>query len=684
MPKNSSWGIEVGSDAIKAIRLVQHGGEVTVDAYEIVPFRKILTTPGLDVDQTIQDGLRALLAKQPVRQGQVVVSVPGRAAFAKFAKLPPVDPKKIPDIVKFEAVQQIPFPIEEVEWDYQVFTHQDSPDVEVGIFAITKERLHKILDNFTAVGLSVDGVTLSALAVYNALTYDLEHGPDSPGTILMDIGTTSTDVIIIEGDNLWLRTLPIGGNSFSEALVRAFKLSFTKAEKLKREAATSKYARQIFQAMRPVFGDLIQEVQKTLGFYHQSQGADREVRVTTLIGVGSSFRLAGMQKFLRQQLQMEVRRLDHFKRIGVEGKKAADFAEHSLNLVTAFGLALQGLNLGQVNANLLPVGMTKQRVWQSKQPWFAAAAALMVVASVAAWVRLKVDTSLFDNAMSVSQPRVDQTLHTADEFVQMWRQIEGSSDPRRRIENLRRILDYRRVWPKVIYDLMLAAGTLDSQPELLTSDYDQIGRIDRSERRRVYIDSISARYQLGSDDTASGSGGAQAAPGLTIEDIWGRRSDRQVGDGSAQTPRPPSFVITVKGTTPHKNGPKLISQHMIRWIKENSERHDRPYRIMVNSTSLESIERISDDRPAADTAGRVSLRGGRSGLRNGQPRTVRASDARRSAASIGRADGEIAPARLFPRRPLSDEPRVGDWVFVLRWTIQLLRPEDTRRAEDSV
>ena len=149
-------------------------------------------------------------------------------------------------------------------------------------------------------------MTLSALAVYNAVAYDLELGPDTSGVIFMDIGTSSTDVIIAEGTNVWLRTLPMGGNHFTEALVRAFKLSFTKAEKLKREATTSKYARQIFQAMRPVFADLMQEMQRTLGFY---QTVNRDANVYRLVGIGSSFRLPGMQKLLSQQLQVEVSRL---------------------------------------------------------------------------------------------------------------------------------------------------------------------------------------------------------------------------------------------------------------------------------------------------------------------------------------------------------------------------------------
>ena len=505
MPKiNNSWGIEIGCDAIKAVHLVRQGTQVAVDQYHVEPFKKILTTPDLNVEEAIRDNLAKFFTRYDIRRAAVIASVPGSAAFAKFAKLPPVDPKKIPDIVKFEAVQQIPFPIEEVEWDYQVFAHPDSPDVEVGIFAITKDRVAKFLDNFQAVGQSIDGLTLSALAVYNALAYDLQLSSGSPGMIFMDIGTSNTDVIIVEDGNLWLRTLPIGGNSFTESLVRAFKLSFSKAEKLKREAGTSKYTRQIFQAMRPVFADLIQEMQRTLGYY---QSINRNANITKLVGVGSSFRLPGMQKFLRQQLQIEVHRLDSFNRISVEGKKEADFTHHSLNLVTAYGLALQGLGLEQVHANILPTRVIKQRLWRAKQPWISAAAALVAVATGAAWIRLEIDKNKFETELNNSSPRVAQVTNQANQYVDEWRQIEGGSDPRSRIENLRRTLDYRGVWPKLMRDITLAMRGMGAQPELVTSDYASIEQIPRSQRRRLYIDSIASEYRFGQqNDSGMGLG----------------------------------------------------------------------------------------------------------------------------------------------------------------------------------
>ena len=64
--KNDSWGIEVGADAIKALRLGRSGTRVDVLDYDILPFKTILTTPDLNVDEAIQVNLDAFVAKHDV------------------------------------------------------------------------------------------------------------------------------------------------------------------------------------------------------------------------------------------------------------------------------------------------------------------------------------------------------------------------------------------------------------------------------------------------------------------------------------------------------------------------------------------------------------------------------------------------------------------------------------------
>ena len=158
------------------------------------------------------------------------MSVPGHAAFARFAKLPPVEPKKVPDIVKFEAVQQIPFPIDEVEWDYQTFVSDDSPEVEVGIFAITRERVQQRLNLYSELGISPESLTLSPVAVFNAMSFDHNLANRKEPVIYLDIGTYATDVMIADRGRCWIRTFPLGGTHFTEAIARTFKLGYSKAD----------------------------------------------------------------------------------------------------------------------------------------------------------------------------------------------------------------------------------------------------------------------------------------------------------------------------------------------------------------------------------------------------------------------------------------------------------------------
>ncbi|MEX0741180.1 MAG: type IV pilus assembly protein PilM, partial [Phycisphaeraceae bacterium] len=483
---NDCWGIEVGANALKAIRLQRAGKTVAMTDFEIIPYKKVLTTPDIDREEAIRVALNQFTAKKSLDKATVVVSVPGHSAFARFAKLPPVEPKKVPDIVKFEAVQQIPFPIDQVEWDYQTFQDPDSPDVEVGIFAITRERAMNWLANFRAVGIPVHGVSLAPVASYNALAHDQEMGPDSPGTLIMDIGTSATDLIIVEGSRLWLRTIPIGGHHFTEALVRSFKLSYSKAEKIKREAATSKYARQIFQAMRPVFVDLVGEVQKSLGFY---QSANRDAEITRVIGLGSTFRLPGIQKFLKQQLQVDVERLQKFEQIEASSKVASQFNDNACSLAPAYGLALQGLEVERVSCNLLPLAIAKRQIWQRKQPWMVAATLMFAASAGIAYSSNIVDKGKFE-ANEPLRREIQNVISRAESAQRDLRAIEGGPDPRLKIENIRNTQEYRKIWPMILRDVQQALQSSEAQEALISGDAESVAAIPRAQRRLLAVSQI--------------------------------------------------------------------------------------------------------------------------------------------------------------------------------------------------
>ena len=675
--KNEAWGIDVGANAIKAVKLVRSGGGVVVEDFAVLPFKQVLTTPDLDVDQAIQVQLEAFMLKHEIDKTPVVASVPGNMAFARFAKLPPVEPKKIPDIVKFEAQQQIPFPIEQVEWDYQVFQQDDSPDVEVGIFAITKERVMQYLANYRIADMKVDQLTLSPLAVYNTFNYE---APDGEGAIYMDIGTVSTDVIIVEDGGIWLRTLPIGGNNFTEALVKQFKISFPKAEKLKREAATSKYAKQIFQAMRAVFADLVQEVQRSLGFY---QSLNRDSNLTKLVGVGSTFRLPGLQKFLKQQLQLDVVRPDSFDRIAVaDGKRESEFSNHALNMATACGLALQGMGLDKVSANILPRHVLASRMWRAKQPWIAASAACFLVAAGLTGAKHFMDKGVIDQQLADIQTEVRPIVNMAQRQQSEWSEIQQNSDPRQFIKNVRRTLDHRNIWPLLVEDISQATLALQPQPELLGSDHDKAIAIDRRDRRRIYVESVTAQYEPnlpgGSSDARGGRvGGADLASlvGTTYT------AEQFFTEDSA-----PQFVVTLTGTTPLGAADAELNARVVQWLRDNAEREGRPYtfKFIDGQPPLKKLARINQPegtsprstggafRPAATTGGYGGGYGGGAefgGYGGG--------------GAAGRTFSNTNLGEIVPTSPLAAESKHQDWEFEIEWIVELKAPLDARPKVDT-
>ncbi|MBL9121636.1 MAG: type IV pilus assembly protein PilM [Phycisphaerae bacterium] len=490
----AAWGIEVGAYAIKAIRLERVGDEAKLTDFAVIPHKKVLTTPDLDQDEMIRLGLGQFVSQKKVEGEHCVISVPGNTAFARFAKLPPVEPRKVPDIVKFEAVQQIPFPIEEVEWDYETFEASDSPEIEVGIFAITKERLNQRLALYAELGINADIVTISPLAVFNALSFDLDLGPQSKPIVFLDIGTSSTDLIVADEGRCWIRTFPVGGTSFTDAIAESFKLNYGKADALKQESATSKYAKQIMQAMRPVFTDLLTDVQKSLNYYQQLH---RGVHVEQIIGLGSTFKIPGLRKFLGQQLNLEVVRHDEFRKIRIEGREAADFAANTVNMATAYGLALQSIGLAPIDVNLAPVKALRDQMWAAKTKWFAGAAAVAVAAAGLMFVSpIMSDAALESAEAKQTDQLIASVLAQGKKFQSEYRQLETDANLGFRAENLRRLTDDRRVWPALVDDVASSLAAARPQLELLGESAELIQNIPSGERRNITLENLAGAYSF--------------------------------------------------------------------------------------------------------------------------------------------------------------------------------------------
>ena len=398
MASGAIWGIDIGQCALKALRCSAHEDpkKLTAEAFDYIEYPKMLSQSGSDPAELVGDALKQFLSRNSVVGDRVAVSVSGQAGLARFIKLPPVEAKKIPDIVRYEARQQIPFDLNDVVWDYQRMGGGSveegfALETEIGLFAMKRDAVFRALDPFLKADIEVDVVQLTPLVLYNFLLFDQigelpsaeEYDPDSPpeSVVIISMGTDATDLVITNGFRVWQRSIPLGGNHFTKALIRELKLTFAKAEHLKRNATAAADPKSVFQAMRPVFSDLLTELQRSIGYF---SNLDRTARIGRVVALGNAMKLPGLRRYLSQSLGYEIEKIDSYRGlVGPQVVTAPAFQENILSFPVCYGLALQGLDKGGVHTNLLPKEIINDRLVKRKKPWaVAAAAALLLGCSV--------------------------------------------------------------------------------------------------------------------------------------------------------------------------------------------------------------------------------------------------------------------------------------------------------------
>lgn len=388
---NAVWGIDLGQCALKALRctLDSDGQTIIADKHDYIEYPKILGQPEVDPEELIHEALTEFLSRNKVAGDKVAISVSGQAGLSRFFKPPPVEPSKLPEIVKYEVKQQIPFPIEDVIWDWQqlggAVVDGRTQNAEVGLFAMKRDAVFRALKPFDDAEIDVNVVQLSPLSIFNVVCHDIlgqlpdpdDVDPDNPpeSIVVMSIGTDTTDLIVTNGLRLWMRNIPIGGNHFTRHLSRELKLTQAKAEQLKRNARQSENPKAVFKAMRPVFNDLVNEVQRSLQFFLRNE---KTASISEIVMLGNAAKLPGLRQYLNKQLGMDVAKVSEFSKLkGAEVVAQPSFNSNVLSFGTCYGLCLQALKQGAIETNLLPREIEVERIIRAKRPWVLASVSLL-------------------------------------------------------------------------------------------------------------------------------------------------------------------------------------------------------------------------------------------------------------------------------------------------------------------
>jgi type IV pilus assembly protein PilM len=371
------WGVDIGHTSIKAVKLARVGEEVTVLGYSIEP---IASGEEVDRDEAVITALSNIAQREDMMTIPVVVSLSGRQIFARTINIPVINKNKVAKMVELEARQQIPGDFNEVVWHYHLSPSLDGASYDVALFAARREIINELIVKAKQARVNLVGISVTSLAVYNFVRFDQEFSLEET-IIVLDVGAENTDLVVYKGDTLWIRNLGVSGNDITRAFMKKFRVSFEEAETLKCQVGESRQAEKIFRVIEGSLGELISDVQRSLGFY---KSQNEEAKFENVVVSGNTFKLPNLAQFMADRLGYAIITLVELERIKVDPElERGQFLEDLQSLGVSMGLALQGLGVAHADINLLPTTLRVQSILKTKR-WAAVAILLLLPLAISA------------------------------------------------------------------------------------------------------------------------------------------------------------------------------------------------------------------------------------------------------------------------------------------------------------
>src|ERR1039457_67246 len=411
-------------------------------------------------EKVILKALQDTLAEKGIKAKDVNVCAPGFHVFSKFVKLPPVDANKVTQIIQYEAQQNVPFPLAEVVWDYQIMGSAPSGELEVLLVAVKSEIVEGLFRVAAQAKLRLNLCDASPAALCNAFRYNYGDLPDC--TMLLDIGAKTSNLLFFEHGKVFSRSINLGANAITHDFANEAKLKFDDAEKIKiaegfvslggayeepdnpHQAAISKIARQFMTKLHI-------QVNQTLQFYRGQQSGSAPQRVFFF---GGASIMPYTAQFFAEKLNVPVEYFNPFRNVQIS--PAVNLEElsrvaHSLGEVV--GLGLRNLATCPVEMNLMPDSTLRWQSFNQKKPFLIATVVSMVLVTFAVGFLFEKLAGNKEAEIDRLDPQVETLNHKMQVFNAAHAKLQKSQ---KEAEQIATYLQQRYYWGDFLADMRSA------------------------------------------------------------------------------------------------------------------------------------------------------------------------------------------------------------------------------------
>src|SRR3954467_8885990 len=462
---------DFGAGTVKVGEFVAHeAGTLTLTQFGA----KSLGQEGIQESKreaAVLKGIQEMLSQKPYRAKNINVCAPGFHVFSKFVKLPPVDTSKVTQIIQYEAQQNVPFPLQEVVWDYQIMGTSASGELEVLLVAIKSDVVEGLFRTADSAGLRLQLVDVSPAALCNAFRFN--YGDLEGCTMLLDIGAKTSNLLFFEKGKVYARSINIGANSITTDFVAEAKIPFAKAEELKinegfvslggayeepenpQQAAISKIARQVMTRLH-------MQVNQTIQFYRTQQGGSAPQRLF-LAGGGSI--MAYTREFFAEKLNVPVEYFNPFRNVQIaQGVAIEDLEKVAHGFGEVVGLGLRNLAQCPVELNLVPKSIRSRQQFDQKKPYFIAAIFSLVLVVFAYGIFYQNIAGVKRNSLETLSQKLQPLQASVAQLDEQENTIKATTN---QIAKLTEYLQDKYYWPDTLQEIksvLVKAENKSTQP----------------------------------------------------------------------------------------------------------------------------------------------------------------------------------------------------------------------------
>jgi type IV pilus assembly protein PilM len=408
-------------------------------------------------EAVILKALQEALVENSIKSKNVNVCAPGFHVFSKFVKLPPVDATKVTQIIQYEAQQNVPFPLAEVVWDYQILGSAAGGELEVLLVAIKSDVVEGLFRVASQAKLKLNLCDASPAALCNAFKYN--YGDLEDCTMLLDIGAKTSNLLFFEKGKVFSRSINLGANTITQDFANESKLKFDEAEKIKiaegfvslggayeepdnaHQAAISKIARQFMTKLHI-------QVNQTIQFYRGQQGGAKPQKL--FLSGGASV-MPYTAQFFQEKLEIPVEYFNPLRNVQIDPSVSLEeLARVAHSLGEVVGLGLRNLAHCPVEMNLMPDSTLRWQAFNEKKPYFLFTVFSLVLVAFAVGFLFEKLAQSKEAEIQNLDPKVQQITAKSDAMKRAYSRLQAAQ---KEADQITSWMEERYYWADVLTQL---------------------------------------------------------------------------------------------------------------------------------------------------------------------------------------------------------------------------------------